>query len=247
MALPSRLFDDDGALMASFSEKPDDEPVETRGNAKATREDWLNVATDVLISDGVDQVKVLNLSTRLGVSRSSFYWYFKSRQALLDALLSGWEASNTRHFINACDAPADTITGAVGNLFCCFVDAALFDPQLDFAIRDWARRSGPVRRVVDRADDDRLAAVRRMFVRYGYTEEDAGSRARILYYMQIGYYALELREPIDERLSYIRGYLFGFTGEKPSDADAARVEQYARGAHARANPGYLKTKSDEGD
>ena len=50
------------------------------GNVKVTREDWLNVAMDVLITDGVEQVKVLALAERMQVSRSSFYWYFKSRQ-----------------------------------------------------------------------------------------------------------------------------------------------------------------------
>ncbi|MEL6318407.1 MAG: TetR/AcrR family transcriptional regulator, partial [Pseudomonadota bacterium] len=104
-----------------------------RGNVKVTREDWITVATDVLISQGADQVKVLDLSARLEVSRSSFYWYFKSRQALLDALLENWRASNTGRFVDACEEPAETITGAVCNLFRRFIDPALFDPQLDFA------------------------------------------------------------------------------------------------------------------
>ena len=37
------------------------------GNVKVTRDDWLNVAMDVLISDGVEQVKVLNLADRMAV------------------------------------------------------------------------------------------------------------------------------------------------------------------------------------
>ena len=52
------------------------------GNIKVTRQDWVNVALDVLIRDGVEQVNVLNLGNRLGVSRSSFYWYFTLRQHL---------------------------------------------------------------------------------------------------------------------------------------------------------------------
>jgi AcrR family transcriptional regulator len=53
------------------------------GNVKVTREDWLRVAMDLLVSDGVSEVKVLTIGERLGVSRSSFYWYFKSRKDLL--------------------------------------------------------------------------------------------------------------------------------------------------------------------
>ncbi|MEM1049654.1 MAG: TetR/AcrR family transcriptional regulator [Pseudomonadota bacterium] len=207
--------------------------VSLRGNVKVTRDDWIAVANDVLISQGIDQVKILNLSERLDVSRSSFYWYFKSRQALLNALLDAWRTSNTQSFIDACDAPAETITEAVCNLFRCFVDPALFDPQLDFAIREWSRRSGPVRAVVDSADTDRLEAVARMFERHDYPPQEAEVRARILYYMQIGYYALELSEPLEKRLSLVRGYLLGFTGQDAADAEIEALGAYARAAQSR--------------
>ena len=88
---------------------PEAEPLV--GNIKVTRDDWLNVAMDVLISDGVDQIKVLNLAERMAVSRSSFYWYFKSRQELLDALLARWQATNTAALVAQAEAPARTITG----------------------------------------------------------------------------------------------------------------------------------------
>jgi AcrR family transcriptional regulator len=36
------------------------------------------------MAQGVDAVRVMPLSEALGVSRSSFYWYFKDRDDLLD-------------------------------------------------------------------------------------------------------------------------------------------------------------------
>ena len=212
---------------------PAPDPIPLHGNAKVGRDDWIAVATDVLISQGIDRVKILDLSDRLCVSRSSFYWYFKSRKSLLDALLDAWEETNTASFVAACRAPAATITEGVGNLFRCFVDAALFDPQLDFAIREWSRRSGPVRRVVDRADADRLAAVQRLFERHGFPPPEAEVRARILYYMQVGYYALELHEPLEQRLSYLAGYLKGFTGQDATEQEIEALKAYARAAHRR--------------
>ena len=64
--------------------------------SRLTREDWLTAALDALISDGVENVKVLPLAERLGVSRSSFYWFFRSREHLLDLLLERWRDVNTR-------------------------------------------------------------------------------------------------------------------------------------------------------
>ena len=68
-----------------------------------------------------------------------------------------------------------------------------------------------------------------MFVRFGYGDVDALVRARVLYYMQIGYYALDLREPIEGRLKLTPHYLKAFTGVDPSDADIDAFRAYAIG------------------
>ncbi len=215
---------------------------ELKGNIKVTREDWLSLALDVLISQGVDQVKIQVLGARLGVSRSSFYWYFKSRKDLLDALLDHWEETNTKAMVEACARPAKTITAAVCNLFHCFIDTRLFDPQFDFAIREWSRRSGPVRHIVDQGDEARLAAIAAMFERHDYPPDDATLRARILYYMQIGYYSLELHEPMAQRLSYLPGYLEGFTGRRASQEEIDALVDFARSVNPDAVPGRIAFK-----
>ncbi|WP_306120957.1 MULTISPECIES: TetR/AcrR family transcriptional regulator [unclassified Roseitalea] len=199
--------------------RPDDTSLP--GNVKVTRQDWLNTALDLLVSDGVDKVKVLSISERLQVSRSSFYWYFKSRRDLLDGLLKHWEDTNTQSLVAQCALPSATITEGVCNLFCCFIDSENFNVQLDSAVRQWSRQSGAVRRIVDRADATRMAAIQAMFERHDYPSDEAEVRARILYYMQIGYNAVELSEPLEERLKRVPGYLLGFTGQ------AGRPEEIA--------------------
>lgn len=205
---------------------PEKEPLV--GHIKVTREDWLNVARDVLVSDGVAEVKVLALGQRLDVSRSSFYWYFKSRKHLLEALLDDWEARNTRTIVAQCELPADTIGEAVGNFFKCFLNPDLFDRGLDFAVREWSRRDGAVRQRIDQADRERLTAVTRMFERHGFTPYEADVRARILYYMQLGYHALDVREPMQARCDRLAGYLKGFTGQDASDEVLATMIAYAK-------------------
>ena len=204
---------------------PEKEPLV--GHIKVTREDWLNVARDVLVSDGVAEVKVLALGQRLDVSRSSFYWYFKSRKHLLEALLDDWEARNTRTIVTQCELPAKTITEAVGNFFKCFLNPDLFDRGLDFAVREWSRRDGTVRQRIDQADRERLAAVTQMFERHGFTPYEADVRARILYYMQLGYHALDVHESMQARCDRLAGYLKGFTGQDPSEEELADMIAYA--------------------
>ena len=204
------------------------EPVDGTGQTKATRADWLNAARDVLVTEGVAEVKVLTLSHRLKVSRSSFYWYFENRQDLLDHLLADWEARNTRMLEDRCAAPAKTITASVCNFFTCFVDPDAFDRGLDFAVREWARRDAAVRKRIDAADATRIKAVTALFARHGFDAADADARARILYFMQLGYHALDVREDLSERLSRVEGYLRGFTGQEPDPDDVEAFLTFAR-------------------
>ncbi|MBY6136139.1 TetR/AcrR family transcriptional regulator [Leisingera sp. XS_AS12] len=198
------------------------------GNVKVTREDWLNVAMDVLISDGVEQVKVLALAERMQVSRSSFYWYFRSRQDLLDALLQTWEQTNTAGMVRQAELPAKTVTGAVLNVFHCIANSELFNIALDFAVRDWARRSGKVRSLLDRSDQRRVEALTAMFMRYDYPPLEAMTRAKVLYYMQIGYDMADPNESHAHRLEMTPEYLRVFTGREPLPEELEEFAAFTR-------------------
>jgi AcrR family transcriptional regulator len=215
----------DSALAPAASGSPR-RPAQS-GNVKATRDDWLDVALSALALEGVDHVTVLALSERLGVSRSSFYWYFKNRDELLDALLDRWNRLNTSSIIAQAEAPAASVNEAVCNVFRCWVSPAIFSPRLDFAVREWARRSVHVRKALDRSDRVRTEALKALFVRFGYEDQDAFVRARVLYYMQIGYYALDIREPIEARLNLTPHYLKAFTGVDPRGAEIDAFRAYA--------------------
>ena len=198
------------------------------GHVKVTRDDWLNLARDLLVSDGVGEVKILTLSGRLKVSRSSFYWYFSGRKDLLSSLLDDWEKRNTSTIVAHCELPARSITHAICNFFRCFVDPELFDQGLDFAVREWSRRDTNVRNRIDAADARRLEAITAMYTRFDYSKEEADIRARILYFMQLGYHALDIRETIEQRMARVPGYLAGFTGQNSSADDIAELAKFAR-------------------
>ena len=214
--------------MATVKRKPDGGPV------KATKEDWLKAAVRVLVTEGVNQVMVLPLAAKLKVSRSSFYWYFKNRQDLLDQLLDHWMETNTRSIISHAERPSETVNAGVLHIFECWLDERLYSPRLDFAVRSWARQSPPVRRLIARADAERLEAIARLFERHGYEPEDAVIRARVLYCMQVGYYLLDMKEPVEARLSHIAAYLRTFTGQEPTRAEIDRFRRLTEQRHPRS-------------
>jgi AcrR family transcriptional regulator len=190
--------------------------------SKVSRAEWVGAALEALRSDGIDQVRVLTLAQRLGVKRSSFYWYFQSREDLLDELLGAWSARNTASIVERACRPASTITAAVLGIFECWTDDRFFDPKLDFAVRAWATRDVAIEAVVVGADQTRLDALDAMYARHGF--DDSMVRARVLYYTQVGYYALGIDEPISRRMALAPSYLRALTGQ---DASANELADFA--------------------
>src|ERR1700719_1196684 len=56
---------------------------------------WLDSARQALLEEGTAGVEINKLAKRLGVSRGGFYWFFKSREHLLDELLHYWAETST--------------------------------------------------------------------------------------------------------------------------------------------------------
>ncbi len=189
---------------------------------RGSREVWLAAAREAFIESGLDAVKIQPLASRLNLSRTSFYWFFEDRAALLEALLSDWEEANTGSLIRATEAYAETITEAVLNLTGIFLDDGPFESRLDLAVRGWAHQSDAVAVRVNAADEARLNAIRAMFERFGYDPGEADVRARAVYLVQIGYISMQVHESLETRMERIPDYVKTFTGLRPSDRDLAR-------------------------
>lgn len=221
------------------------EPIaeDTTAQGRSTREDWLNLALQTLVKDGIDRVKIQIMAKHLNVSRSSFYWFFKSPQDLYEQMLDHWLAKNTGPIIQRAIRPSATIGEAILNVFECWVDENLFDPYLDIAVRLWARRVPAVLQVVESADQQRLDALTSMFVRHNFSEDDALVRARVLYFTQVGQYTLDVREDLTLRLSRTRAYLQAFGAQDPSEHDIQRFEALVWTAANSKNPRLSPAKS----
>ena len=62
---------------------------------RLSRKDWLHGALELLTVTGIEGVKIVPLAERLGVTSGSFYWHFKNRKELHEALLYFWEHEMT--------------------------------------------------------------------------------------------------------------------------------------------------------
>ena len=192
--------------------------------ARGSRTVWLDAAKQALLDKGVDAVKIQPLANTLNLSRTSFYWFFKDRQALLNALLDEWEVKNTGAIVGACEAYAESISEAVLNLIAVFIKQEAFEPKFDFAIRGWAHQSPDIMAYVNEADERRLDAIRQMFLRFAVDESEADVRARTVYLTQIGYIAMQIDESKTTRIARVPAYVKTFAGIEPTAGELARFE-----------------------
>jgi AcrR family transcriptional regulator len=82
------------------------------GNAKPERtrlsaEDWEEAALQLIAEQGVNAVAVEALARQLGVTKGSFYWHFRTREALVQAALERWELYGEREVISQIEAIPD--------------------------------------------------------------------------------------------------------------------------------------------
>jgi AcrR family transcriptional regulator len=200
--------------MAKRPHKPRARTRQPRKRASIGRAAWLDSARQALIEEGTAGVEINKLAKRLGSSRSSFYWFFRNRSQLLEALLAHWaESSNVALARILTEHGADAMAAylAITRLW---VDETEYDPKWDSAVRDWARTSPAVRKVVEAIDRQRIAMLENMFQQMGYAGIDAHIRARVMYYHQVGYYALGVRESRKERHALTPYYQRVLTGRE---------------------------------
>jgi AcrR family transcriptional regulator len=178
-----------------------------------TTEDWIVAARDMLIREGIDAVKVDRLAKECGVTRGGFYWRFKDRRDLLGDLLEFWKRTNTAPILATVGGPGTPIERfeALADLWIEEVD---FNPGFDRAVRAWAAVAPDIADAVHVVDDQRVAAITDLFREAGYGEPEAFVRARIVYFHQVGYYAMNIRETPAERRALKSYYIQILAGLK---------------------------------
>jgi len=146
------------------------------------REHWIEAAIDVLAREGVAGLRVEVLAKHCGVTKGSFYWHFKDKQALLEALLAQWKDGRIRDIEKTTSvAPgkerdqlhyAIELYGASRNRK---------GMLIELAVRDWARHDKQAAAVVESVDLYRLECTRKLFVAAGMSDAEAKSRSLLLY------------------------------------------------------------------
>lgn len=168
--------------------------------APLDRPAWIRGAFAILADDGVDGLRVEVLAKRLNVTKGSFYWHFKDRRDLLDAVLAAWKDGRIADIRKQTAARPGEELAALHHTIDVYAAARNRKGiAIEAALRLWARQDAATAAVVEEVDAERLACTRRLFLARGLPEAEAAARSVLLYayvfgfsMMQCGRFAMDV-------------------------------------------------------
>ena len=186
--------------------------VRRKTTESLTRDDWILGAWDMLGVNGLDGVRVEPLARRLGVTKGSFYWHFKDRQQLVEALLYRWfliwDDQMSPRMEQAAD-PADRIWA----LFESVVGRVTRGQTV--SLRMLSHNDADVARRIEERDAQRLAFLMEQLVTIGFSSDEARVRGQVYQTIMTGEYLRSGGLPLEERIARARSYHLMLSSSNP--------------------------------
>ncbi len=182
-------------------------PAGNRPRAALDRNEWVEAAIEMLAEQGVPGMRIEVLAKNFGVTKGSFYWHFKDRQDLFDAVLQTWRDGRIRDI----DKQSVATPGREHDQLLHLIDVygATRNRKgisIELAVREWARRDAHAAAVVEEVDTWRLECTRKLFLARGVPDEEAKSRSLLLYAYVFGQ-SLMACDRFDPRVSDFKRWI----------------------------------------
>lgn len=152
---------------------------------RTPRESWIEEGLHFLAQGGPDAVRVEPLAAALSVTKGGFYWHFRDRADLLDALLDTWEQQLVDEAIESSDRGGGDGRARLRRLFAA-AGARESILDLELAVRDWGRRDPAVAVRVTRVDNRRMDYLRPLFAEFCDDDADVEGRCLLVLTLFVG-------------------------------------------------------------
>lgn len=161
-----------------------------RPHPRLSAADWEHGALDMIAEEGVGALAIEALARRLGVTKGSFYWHFRNREALLQAALRRWEDADARDLQQHIDAAGDDPRQRLDALFRWVSGEA--QAHRIYAALLQALDHPLVKPLMIRVSRRRLDLLVLAFRQAGLGYDAARHRARLTYAAYVGFLQLNL-------------------------------------------------------
>ena len=144
---------------------------------RITKAQWLDMALEVLETDGVAGVRIEILAKRLEISKSGFYWHFKNRDHLLKDMLDYWTHELTEVLTTNPEMLALDPKRRLARTAELILEYDL--TRYEIPIRQWALQDAVAARAVRKVNRIRLDYIGGAFSELGFTGDDLDMRAML--------------------------------------------------------------------
>ena len=152
------------------------------------RSAWIKGALAALSEEGHTGLRVETLAKRLQVTKGSFYWHFRDRRDLVDAVLDEWKNGRIADIRKQTAArPGEELATLRHTIEVYSAGRNRKGLPIEIAVREWARRDTRAAEVVEEVDAERLACASRLFISLGLTSAEAAARSVLLYAYVFGF------------------------------------------------------------
>ena len=152
-------------------------PEQKKKARRVSKAQWLDMALEVLETDGVAGVRIEILAKRLEISKSGFYWHFKNRDHLLKDALDYWSHELTEV---ATENPQLLLLKPKSRLIKTAEMILEHDlTRYEIPIRQWALQDAVAARAVRKVNRLRLDFIGGAFSELGFTGDDLDMRTML--------------------------------------------------------------------
>jgi AcrR family transcriptional regulator len=149
---------------------------------------WIKGALAALADEGHAGLRVETLAKRLHVTKGSFYWHFRDRRDLVDAVLEEWKNGRIADIHKQTAArPGEEMTALRHTIEVYSAGKNRKGLPIELAVREWASRDARAAAVVEEVDAERVACAARLFERLGLDAAEASARSVLLYAYVFGF------------------------------------------------------------
>jgi len=148
---------------------------ESKKRVRLSKDSWLKHTLTKIGEIGVANIQIESLAKELAVTKGSFYWHFKDRDALLAETLTYWYGSATKAIGLAGQRD---FADPVDRLRYFFTLGFNHRPDVpggavERALHEWARISEIAEQTTRQVDEDRIDLIANAYIESGMNEHEA--------------------------------------------------------------------------
>ena len=151
-----------------------------------SREHRIDLALRSLPENGIDKITIAGLARELQVTKGSFYWHFKGREDLLQAMLKRWEETGSEVVFREVDRVGGNAMRRLRHMADIIFRRYGEQLDLELALRAWGRKDPKILKAIRRADERRMTYMQNLFAEIYPDKKLAEAKAWLLFSLYVG-------------------------------------------------------------